>query len=499
ASGWIQHCRGHPMRDALYHLERSRPASLQAQIREILIEAIRRGQLKAGDPVPSTRAMASRLSVSRNTVTLAYQALVSDGFLASRERSGFYVDPTAIDGMAARPEIETGERGKIDWGPRLAKNPGAQRNLTKPENWHEYAYPFLYGQVDHEVFPIAEWRDCVRQAMGKRWIEAWTEDRFAADDPLLVDEIARRILPLRGIVAGKDEILVTLGAQNALYLIAAMLIGEGTEVALEDPGYPDLRNICSLRTNTIGLVPVDRDGLSVEALSENCELVFTTPSHQFPTTVTMPIERRRALLSWATERDAVIVEDDYEFETNFTGAPNPALKSLDRDGRVIYVGSLSKSLMPGLRLGFIVADASLISELRALRRLMLRHPPGNNQRAAALFLANGHFDVLVRRIHRVYAERWQMMGEALSEDLPGWSTRPGFGGSSYWLSGPDDLDSRVLATAALARGVIVEPGDAFFAQPDDGTRHLRLGFSSIPAAKIPSGIRILKETWASTA
>ena len=155
------------MRDALYHLERSKPASLQAQIREILIESIRMGQLKPGDPVPSTRAIASRLSVSRNTVTLAYQALVSDGFLASRERSGFYVDPTAIDGMAVRPERTGRSEGGIDWGPRLAKHPGAQRNLTKPEDWHKYPYPFLYGQVDSEVFPIAEWRDCVRQAMGK--------------------------------------------------------------------------------------------------------------------------------------------------------------------------------------------------------------------------------------------------------------------------------------------------------------------------------------------
>ena len=236
------------MRDALYHLERSKPASLQAQIREILIEAIRLRQLKPDDPVPSTRAMAQRLSVSRNTVTLAYQALVADGFLASRERSGFYVDPSAADGIALRPETMAPVGAGIDWSGRLAKHPGEQRNLTKPEDWHTQPYPFVYGQVDTQIFPIAEWRDCVRQAMGKRWIDAWTEDRFAADDPLLVEEIARRILPLRGITAEPDEILVTLGAQNALYMIAAMLVRQDTVVALEEPGYPDLRNICALRT-----------------------------------------------------------------------------------------------------------------------------------------------------------------------------------------------------------------------------------------------------------
>ena len=478
------------MRDALYHLERSKPASLQAQIREILVEAIRIGQLKPGDPVPSTRAMATRLDVSRNTVTLAYQALVSDGFLQSRERSGFYVDPAAIDGMVARPKARHVE-GQIDWGPRLAKNPGAQRNLNKPENWHDYPYPFVYGQVDREIFPIAEWRDCVRQAMGKRWIDAWTEDRFGADDPLLVEEIARRILPLRGITAEPDEIIVTLGAQNALYLIAAMLVGRETVVALEDPGYPDMRNICALRSDNLRTLPVGPEGMDFEGRLEGVDLVFCTPSHQFPTTVTMPVERRRALLAEARVRDQVIIEDDYEFETNYTGTPRPALKSLDEDGRVIYVGSLSKSLMPGLRLGFIVADRALVAELRALRRLMLRHPPGNNQRAAALFLANGHFDVLVRRIHRVYRERWQVMGEALSQYLPGWAEQPGFGGSAYWLAGPEGLCSDSLAERALEEGVVVEPASIFFRDSTAGRRHLRLGFSSIAAEKIPDGIERL--------
>ncbi|MFK7944525.1 MAG: PLP-dependent aminotransferase family protein [Paracoccaceae bacterium] len=480
------------MRDALYHLERSKPASLQAQIREILVEAIRIGQLKPGDPVPSTRAMATRLDVSRNTVTLAYQALVSDGFLQSRERSGFYVDPAAVDGMVARPKARHVE-GRIDWEPRLAKHPGAQRNLNKPENWHDFPYPFVYGQVDSEIFPIAEWRDCVRQAMGKRWIDAWTEDRFGADDPLLVDEIARRILPLRGITAEPDEIIVTLGAQNALYLIAAMLVRADTTVALEEPGYPDMRNICALRTDKLRALPIGPDGLAFEGQLDGVDLLFATPSHQFPTTVTMPVERRKALLDEASARDIVVIEDDYEFETNYTGTPRPALKSLDEDGRVIYVGSLSKSLMPGLRLGFIVADRALVRELRALRRLMLRHPPGNNQRAAALFLANGHFDVLVRRIHRVYRERWQVMGEALTEHLPGWAEQPGFGGSAYWLTGPAEMCSDALAKAALAAGIVLEPAGIFFGDERDGKRHLRLGFSSISTSKIPEGVARLSE------
>ena len=137
------------------------------------------------------------------------------------------------------------------------------------------------------------------------------------------------------------------------------------------------------------------------------------------------------------------------------------------------------------------ADERIIAELRALRRLMLRHPPGNNQRAAALFMANGHYDVLVRRIHRVYRERWDAMAQVLNEHLPGWSRSPGFGGSSYWLTGPEGLDSEALAERALSEGVIIEPGTPFYLDPEEGRMRFRLGFSSIPSERIGEGIRRL--------
>ena len=481
------------MRDALYHLERSKPATLQAQIREILMAAIGAGQLLAGEAVPSTRAMARRLGVSRNTVTLAYQVLVSEGFLLARERSGFYVDPQAGEGLTRNPaQARCASASAVEWGPRLVKQMSAQRFIKRPREWQKFPYPFIYGQVDHTIFPIAEWRDCVRQAMGKRWLDAWTVDQYTEDDPLLLEEIARRILPRRGIAASSDQILITLGAQNALYLISALLVDRGTRAVIENPGYPDLRNMLTLRSDRVDSLPVDGDGMAVDGRLEGADLVFCTPSHHYPTTVTMTLERRKSLLAAARDHDFVIVEDDYEFETNYRGTPLPALKSLDQEGRVLHVGSLSKSLMPGLRLGYVVADQRLIAELRALRRLMLRHPPGNNQRAAALFMANGHYDVLVRRIHRVYHERWQVMAQALGEHFPGWSQSPGFGGSSYWLTGPDSLDAEELAQRALAEGVLVEAGMPFYIDPEDGRHRFRLGFSSIPAERIGEGVRRLR-------
>jgi len=237
------------MRDALFHLERAQATTLQSQIRETLVSAVLAGQLAPGAPVPSTRAMARRLKVSRNTVTLAYQALVTDGFLAARERSGFYVAEDAPAVHFQVPQAEhRGTARPVDWVRRFRVHPTRQDNIRKPVDWRRYPYPFIYGQIDAGLFPIADWRDCVRQAMGTRWLDAWTEDRFTEDDPMLIEQIRRRILPRRGISANDDEILVTLGAQNALYLLASLFVTPSTTVAVEDPGYPDMRNALRLRT-----------------------------------------------------------------------------------------------------------------------------------------------------------------------------------------------------------------------------------------------------------
>nr|WP_306266907.1 PLP-dependent aminotransferase family protein [Pararhizobium sp. IMCC3301] len=479
------------MRDSLFHVERMEATTLQAQIREMLVTAMLAGQLPALSPIPSTRAMAKRLKVSRNTVMLAYQALAADGYLLARERSGFYVSDELHAGMAATnvstfpKKVET--QNPIDWDAKLRLHPARQPNICKPANWHDYPYPFIYGQSDPALFPITAWRDCTRQAMNRKWLDAWTDDRFTEDDPRLVEQIRQRILTRRGILADTDEILVTLGAQNALYLLASLLVKPHTAVAIEDPGYPDMRNIFALMSDDVRPVPVDEEGILIDPLSGS-ELVFVTPSHQFPTNVTMSLERRRALLTWADENDALIIEDDYEFETNYLGEPTPALKSLDAMGRVLYIGSLSKSIMPGLRMGYLVGPSELIAEVRALRRLMLRHPPGNNQRIVALFLSLGRHDALIGRLHRTYAERWKTLGKALEDHFPGWFQSPGFGGTSFWVKGPDGLDANELGVSALKEGVVIEPGQIYFADPDGPGHYFRLGFSSIPDERIEPGI-----------
>ena len=235
---------------------------------------------------------------------------------------------------------------------------------------------------------------------------------------------------------------------------------------------------------------MDRSGLVTSAIRDDAGFVFVTPSHQCPTMVPLSAERRQDLLARASRNDQIIIEDGYDGQL-IDEAPQQALKSLDRSGRVIHVGSMSKTLAPGLRMGYIVAPAPLIAELRALRRFMYRHPPANNQRAVALFLSLGHHEALVRRLSAAFDERRKRLSQAIAAFLPEWRSTKSAGGTSLWLEGPRGTDARGLAEAAAARSVIIEAGDRFFEQTPKPTRFMRLGISSIALQHIEPGIREL--------
>ncbi|NQV48416.1 MAG: PLP-dependent aminotransferase family protein [Rhodospirillaceae bacterium] len=487
------------MRDSLFHLRRQANISIQVQIRQMLVSAILEGQLPGGEPLPSCRQMAKTLKVSRNTVVLAYQGLVDDGYLTSRERSGFYVSPEIQDDRpkspALKPVSDTEDMAEPanapDWEKIFRVRPSRQHNILKPADWKSYPYPFIYGQVDHTLFPIAAWRECSRQAQGTKAMESWTCDAHGEDDPLLIEQIRTRLLPRRGVMASNDEILITMGAQNALYMLTSLLIGDKSTIAIEDPGYPDMRNIFSLKTTRLKPIPVDGEGMVVDGRLSDVNMVYVTPSHQFPTTATMSMARRQQLLGMAVEKDFLIIEDDYEPEASYIREPTPALKSLDRNGRVIYVGSMSKTMFPGLRLGYMVGPSELIAEARAIRRLMYRHSPTNNQRTTALFMSLGHHDALVHRLHRAYRARWERLGDSLNRHLPDSATAPSIGGTSFWVCGPEGLDADRLAERARDEGLIIEPGRVHFISDKAPANYFRLGFSSISIEQIEPGIRLL--------
>lgn len=472
--------------------------SLQAQIREMLVGAILDGQLSPGTPIPSSRVMAERLEVARNTVVLAYQQLSDEGYLVSRQRSGHFVSPDMGAARVARAPLATSPQGgppgtQPDWPGRYRFSATAQRSIVKPANWQTYPYPFLYGQFDATLFPTADWRECCMKTLSVLDIREWAPDQITRDDESLVQQIRTRVLPRRGVWAAADELIVTVGAQHALYMVADLLVREGTRVGIEEPGYPDARNIFASRTSQLIALPVDGEGLPIDERLRGLDYVYATPSHQCPTGVTLPLARREALLRQADESDFVVIEDDFESENRFDGEPIPALKSLDRSNRVIYVGSLSKSVAPGLRIGYVVAAPGLIAELRALRRLMLRHPSAFIQRAFALFLSLGHHDAQLRRLARAHRERSAIVIDAMARHAPQCNVVPVTGGGFCWVRLPDGVDAATLARRAGERGVLIEPGDVFFlADPPPGS-HFRLGYQSIPTPSIEPGLRLLGE------
>lgn len=461
--------------------------TLQSQIQQMIAEGILSGRFRPGEKLPSTRKLARHLGVSRITVTLAYTELQANDYLTSAGRSGYFIS----DGAPQPPHLTAAPRTEstVDWSRALTGSvPALPRD--RPADWRSYRYPFIYGQADPDLFDQKSWRLCALQSLGSREFDSLTADHADRDDPLLVEFILRHILPRRGIAATAEEVLITLGAQNGLWIAAQLLLNQRRTATMERPFYPALHDILSMTRCNLRTVPVDDEGLPPEFLPDETDVVFVTPSHHCPTNATMPLARREALLDRARREDMLVVEDDYEFELAFLRPPSPALKSLDRDGRVIYAGSFSKSLFPGLRLGFLVGPAPFIREARALRAALLRHPPGQIQRTTAHFLRLGHYDAQVRRMGRVLQERREAMDAAIADHKLQVAGANVFGGSSMWMRAPDGCDGAALARALQKRGVLIEPGAAFFGDPSPSP-YYRLAYSSIPASQIGPGIALI--------
>ncbi len=465
---------------------------LQGRLRLAVVQAILDGRLGPGTALPSSRTLSALLGLSRNTVTLAYAQLMDEGFLQTRPRSGVFVAQGTAPSTALRAAPPTAEHATHgpDWSRRVLRSLVDRPTLSKPEQWSAYPYPFVYGTYDPQLFPNEDFRECCVRSLVRSRLPQWTPDLETEDVPELVDQIRKRLLPRRGVFATADEIILTVGTQHAYYLLAEALFDRKTCVGLEEPGHPHARNSFSVRGPRWAHVPVDADGLVVDALPP-VDYLFVTPSHQSPTTSTLSLQRRRQLLDLAEARDFVVIEDDYEAENLYEGEPMPALKSLDRGGRVLYIGSVSKALSPVLRLGYIVAPRALVRELRVLRHAMVRHPSAFLQHAYALFLSLGHHDSHTRRVNQAMQGRLGLAADALKTYLPDFQFRLPQGGASIWVQAPDWMDAGALAHAARAHGVLIEAGDVFFAQPPMPCPYFRLRLSSIPADRITQGIQYL--------
>lgn len=467
---------------------------LQVGLRRKIAELIAAGVFVPGMKLPSTRKLARDLGLARITVALAYQHLVAEGLLVTRERSGIFV------AAGAQPRPASGRLMALPAAPDVhaLRASIVRRDLKPPAfpvapDWDRYPFAFLTDYFDRSLFPVAEWREALRMAQSLREINRWSALPGDGDDPMLLAEIRTKVLPRRGIAAGEDEILITQGAEQAMMLAAMALVQRGTPVGVEEPGNPDLHNLLTERGARISLLPVDAEGLVLGHQLARLNLVCVSPSHQRATSVTMSMSRRRRLAALSARHDFIILEDDADCEANYDDDAFPAIAGLDRT-RTVYAATLGKILGAGLRLGFLVAPAVIIAEMRRIRALTGGHPSLMAQRTAAWFLALGHYDSVMLRLARALRSRMTALRDGLNHYLPQWVAIGALrDGAAYWVRGPATLDADALARAAAARGVLIEPGTrAFSGEPQCNV--FRLGVSAIPASAIREGVALLAAT-----
>ncbi|MQA11526.1 MAG: aminotransferase class I/II-fold pyridoxal phosphate-dependent enzyme [Pseudonocardiaceae bacterium] len=477
----------------LVEIDRDSEEPLYRQVRNAVEHGIAVGTYDPDHPLPSSRELAKELGVSRNTINLAYQELIAEGFVESHERSGLFINREMRPHSARELDAPSAERG-IEWSRRIRTFADRELpHLEKQADWHRYPYPFPAGQIDVAAFPARSWSRCLREALFHPHVFASLQDSVGSDDPMLVEMIRKHLLPSRGIQASPEEILITVGSQQGIDLLARALLGPGQRVGVEDPGYLDARHIFLRADAGVTGFPVDGAGVRLPESLHGVDLVYLTPSHQHPTNATLHIGRRRQLLWLAARSGTIVVEDDYDSEFRYQGSPTPALKALDTAGDVVYLGTFSKFLSPGLRLGYLVGPPELVRELRLARRYVNRHPSGQLQRALALLISSGEYQRAMRRYRNRLMRKWSLVCAAVRTQFP-WQPGP-FppGGVSLWVSGPPELDGVRLVELAAQRGVLVERGDIFFLADPPPRNHFRIGFAATPVAAIDPGLRILGE------
>ncbi|MDN3351388.1 PLP-dependent aminotransferase family protein [Actinomadura sp. DC4] len=454
-----------------FHVSLGDRRDLTGQIYRQLRAAILDGRLRVGDALPPTRELARRLGVARNTVAVAYDRLASEGFVTSRVGAGTFVHATGP--ASRRAPASSPLRPRAVWD-----------SLAPWPDWLDArpAYDFRVGLPDPRLFPYETWRRLTDREPGPADPAGHARLRAA---------IARHIGVSRGVRAGADDVIVTNGIQQALDLVGRALLEPGDRVAVERPGYPPARMLFrSLGLRVVG-VPVDAEGLRVDALPPDVRAVYVTPSHQFPLGMTMSLARRTALLEWAGRRNAAVIEDDYDSEFRYGGRPVEPLQNLDHSGLVLYTGSFTKVLAPRVRIGYLVAPASLRAALTTARFVTDWHSPAPAQAALARFIDDGDLARHVRRMRQEYEERHGLLLAALGRDFAGLlepvPSAAGLHVSAFTATDPGRAAERARAAGAQVHTLAEVSGDP------DTRPGLALGYGAIPAARIGAGLRILHD------
>lgn len=395
-------------------IDRTSPLPVHRQIYEAWRDGILAGRFAGGERMPSTRELASALGTSRSTVTQAYEQLIAEGYLESVHGSGTFVSRELPDDLRRpRSTVPAGRAGASAF--RLSALAGRLGAAAPARERPAGSIDFARLGPDVEQFPFTTWHRLLNRQLKNPPGALFDYAGDAGGEPRLRAEVAAYVARSRAVNCTPEQVVILSGSQQALDFAARLLLDPGEPAVIEEPGYPGQRRVLEACGARLCPVPVDDEGLVVEALPAQARLVYVTPSHQFPTGVSMSLPRRLALLDWAERRGAVIVEDDYDSEYRYQGPPLPAMQGLMADAPVIYCGSFSKVMFPALRIGYAVLPSALVGPFQRLKWLTDRQNPGLEQAALADFIADGHLERHIRRMRRLYGQRRSVLVAALAE------------------------------------------------------------------------------------
>jgi GntR family transcriptional regulator/MocR family aminotransferase len=476
-------------------LEPHAPLSLQAQLFEQVRELILSGVLKGGAALPPSRQLAHRYRISRNTVSLAYDRLIAEGYASSRGTAGVFVcevlpeETLLVSGVLQKRLPEAPQEQEAEPVLCFAGSPGGGNDRP--------AIDFWVGRSDPALFPLKTWRSIINKRLSSGTAHL-TDYSDPAGLPELRETISNHLAQARGMHVSPDQIIITNGGQDALNLIYRLVASRTAQLCIENPCYLGASFLFQSTEKKIHPVAVDGDGLRVDELPQgNGSLLYVTPSHQFPAGVTMTLKRRIALLQWAQETDSLIIEDDYDSDFRYDGPPQTALAGLDRSHKVFYMGTFSKSVGAGLRLGFAVLPQEYWNRARILKAQMSNGQSWLEQAALADFLSQGHFYRHLRRLQQTYRSRRDCLVKALATafECPV-LTGMAAGLHLTWRLPQNSPPASIVQIDARQNGVGVyslKSGASFDFNPMARDDILLFGYSSIREEDIAKAVGVLQQ------
>jgi GntR family transcriptional regulator / MocR family aminotransferase len=450
-------------------------------------QAILSGALRPGERLPSTRDLAEQLGLSRTVVLLAYDHLVAEGFVTGQEGSGTFVSAgmsrNVAPGTRGLARVQLSRFGKVvSQSIAIVNTPVARPTVPR--------YNFIYGRSDLSTFPFAVWRRLLLRQARKGSTKQF-DYGSALGNAELRAAICAHLRRSRAVVCEPDEVIIVNGSQQGLDLVIRVLVDPGDTVALENPHYDGIREALRAAGARLRGVPVDGEGLDPARLPDDARLVFVTPSHQFPTGAILSLERRLALLDWARRRNAVIVEDDYDGEFHYEGRPLESLQGLDHEGRIVYIGTFSRTVFPAMRIGYVIAPRSLVPALTAAKWVCDLHSASLEQQTLAAFIAGGMYERHLRRLRKKNTARRSVLLESIATYLGDRVEVTGDGAGAQVVLWPrTKVVEQVVVEAAAQKGVgIYGIGHCWVGRP--ARPGFILGYARLGEQEIREGIRLL--------